>query len=260
VAELRFALALVAMNLKSSFALRGAFWLQAGFMLANNVLYFAFWWIFFDRFEEIRGWRVGDVCALFGIVAAGFGAAVVFAGGMRELSRCVTDGDLDAFLTLPRNPLLHVVASRTNASGWGDMCSGVLFLGISGRVTAETWPLALVAVALSALVFVASGVIVHSLAFWLGRIDAIARQAWDFLVTFSIYPRPLFGGLLKVVLFTLLPAGFIGYLPYELVRDFEWTGLAAAAGGAAAYAALALFVFAAGLRRYESGNRFGVRV
>jgi ABC-2 type transport system permease protein len=109
-------------------------------------------------------------------------------------------------------------------------------------------------------VFAASGVILHSLAFWLGRIDALARSVFDFLVTFSIYPRPLFGGLLKIVLFTLLPAGFIGYLPYELLRDFQWTGLAAACGGAAAYAALALAVFAAGLRRYESGNRFGVRI
>ena len=58
---LRFLGALVAMNLKSSFALRGAFWLQAGFMVANNVLYFTFWWIFFDRFEEIRGWRIADM-------------------------------------------------------------------------------------------------------------------------------------------------------------------------------------------------------
>lgn len=260
MAELRFALALLAMNLKSSFALRGAFWLQAGFMVANNVLYFAFWWIFFDRFEEVRGWQVRDVSALFGIVAMGFGAAVVFAGGMRELSRCVMDGDLDAYLTLPKSPLLHVVGSRTYASGWGDLCSGALFLLVSGRVTAETWPLAIVAVLCSAVVFVASGILIHSLAFWLGRIEAIARQAWDFLITFSIYPRPLFAGFLKILLFTLLPAGFIGYLPYELLRDFEWTGLLAAVGGALFYGALSLFVFGAGLRRYESGNRFGVRI
>jgi ABC-2 type transport system permease protein len=260
MAELRFALALVGMNLKSSFALRGAFWLQAAFMVANNLLYFVFWWVFFDRFEEVRGWRVQDISALFGIVATGFGVAVVFAGGMRELSRCVMDGDLDGFLTLPKNPLLHVVGSRTFASGWGDMVSGVILIGISGKVTLETWPLAVIAVGCSTLVFVASGVIIHSLAFWLGRIEAIARQAWDFLITFSIYPRPLFAGFLKLLLFTVLPAGFIGYLPYELVREFDWTALAAAIGGALFYSVLALFVFAAGLRRYESGNRFGVRI
>jgi ABC-2 type transport system permease protein len=260
VAELRFLLALVATNLKSSFALRAAFWLQAIFMIANNALYFVFWWIFFARFEEVRGWGVKDVSALYGIVAFGFGAAVVFAGGVRELSHRVSSGDLDGYLTLPKIPLLHLVASRTTASGWGDMLSGAIFIVGSGMVTWRSWPLALVAVAASAVTFVATGVILHSLVFWLGRIEMVARQAWDFLITFSIYPRPLFGGIMKVVLFTVIPAGFVGYLPYELLRDFQWSGLVAAVGGAAAYAALAAWVFATGLRRYESGNRFQVRL
>jgi ABC-2 type transport system permease protein len=259
VANLRFARALVAINLKSSFALRGAFWLQASFMVANNVLYFTFWWIFFDRFDEIRGWRVADVAALFGVVATGFGAAVVFAGGIRDLSRHIVEGDLDAFLTQPKSPLLQATASRTYASGWGDMCSGLGFLLFSGLVEWQTLPAALLAVLCSTAVFVASGVILHSLAFWLGRIEAIARQLWEFLVTFSIYPKALFTGVLKFVLFSLIPAGFIGYLPLELIRDFGWSGLLAAVGGAAGYVTLAVVVFGAGLKRYESGNRFGVR-
>jgi ABC-2 type transport system permease protein len=140
------------------------------------------------------------------------------------------------------------------------MASGVMFLAASGLVGWRAWPLAAIAVAVSAVMFVASGVILHSSAFWLGRTQVVARQAWEFLITFSIYPRPLFGGALKVLLFTALPAGFIGYLPYELVREFRWPGLAAAVGGAAVYAALAAWVFAAGLRRYESGNAFLVRL
>ncbi len=255
----RFLLALVSINLKSSFALRGAFWLQAAFMVANNVLFFAFWWIFFDRFQEVRGWRVGDVAALFGLVATGFGLSVVFAGGIRDLSRVVVDGDLDGFLTQPKSPLLHVTASRSFASGWGDIFSGLGFLLLSGRVDLEKLPLVVLGVLCSATVFTASAIVIHSSAFWLGRIEAVARQLWDFLITFSTYPRSLFDGALKLLLFTLLPAGFIGYLPVELLRDFAWSGLAAAVGGAALYAGLAIWVFRAGLRRYESGNRFGVR-
>ncbi len=40
---LRFAAALTAMNLKASFALRGAFWFQVLGMLLNNVFYFSIW-------------------------------------------------------------------------------------------------------------------------------------------------------------------------------------------------------------------------
>lgn len=157
------------------------------------------------------------------------------------------------------HPLLHTVASRTWAAGWGDLGSALLFLAWSGTLHPGSLAATLLAVAVSATVFLASGVLIHSAAFWLGRIDTLARQLFEFLITFSLYPRPLFAGPLKWLLFTVVPAGFIGYLPVELVRSFTWTGLAAAVGGAVLYASLALAVFSRGLRRYESGNRFGVR-
>ena len=256
---LHFAAGLIATNLKASFALRGAFWLEAAAMLLNNVFYFSIWWIFFDRFEEIGGWRIADMAALYGIVAGGYGLAVLFAGGVRDLARQIIEGDLDVLLTQPKSVLLQAVGSRTIASGWGDFSTGALFLWISGLVSWSTLPVALVAMLSSAVVFIASGVVIHSMAFWLGRVENLARQLWEFLITFSIYPSPLFDGALKLVLFTLLPAGFIGYLPVELVRDFSPLGLLSVLGGAALYGALALLVFERGLRRYESGNRFGVR-
>jgi ABC-2 type transport system permease protein len=259
VRTLRFALALTATNMKASFALRGAFWLQALAMLLNNVFFFSIWWIFFHRFEEIRGWRVDDMAALFGVVVGGYGIAVLLFGGVRDLSRLIVEGDLDSLLTQPKSPLLQALTSRSVASGWGELATSLLFLAISGKLTLGTVPLALVAVLVSGAVFTATGVLIHSLAFWLGRIETLARQLWEFTITFSIYPRPLFGGALKLLLFTLIPAGFIGYLPVELLREFRWTGLVGALAGASLYVVLALVVFERGLRRYESGNRFGVR-
>ena len=90
---LRFAAALVATNLRQSLALRGAFWLQATFMVANNLIFFTTWWIFFRRFQDVGGWRLEDLATLFGVVASGFGLCIVFAGGIRELARAIADGD-----------------------------------------------------------------------------------------------------------------------------------------------------------------------
>lgn len=258
-AILNFASALFVTNLRATLALRGAFWFAAVMMLLNNLLYFSIWWIFFDRFDEIRGWRFGDMAALFGVVAAGFGCAVVFAGGVRDLGRYIIDGELDGFLTQPKPPLLHALGSQSRASGWGDIASGLFLIGISGVVRPASAPLVLVAVASSAAVFTATGVILHSSAFWLGRTDSLARQFWEFQIAFSSYPRVIFGGVLKVLLFTVIPAGFIGFLPAELLRDFTWLGLAAVLGGASAYVLLAFAVFGRGLRSYESGNRVGLR-
>ena len=132
-------------------------------------------------------------------------------------------------------------------------------MSFAGYGAPERLPVVLLAIVLSASVFVASGVLVHSAAFWLGRIEAVARQVGEFLITFSVYPPPLFGGGLRVLLFTLIPAGFVSYLPAQLVRDFDVGTLLFAVGGSVVYAGVAWVVFHAGLRQYASGSRFGVR-
>src|SRR6058998_2550208 len=79
-------------------------------------------------------------------------------------------------------------------------------------------PFVVAAIVASALVFVACGIVFFSLAFWLGKVDTVARQLWELLITFSLYPEPLFGGVLRLALFTVLPAGFVGYVPARFVQ------------------------------------------
>jgi ABC-2 type transport system permease protein len=258
--SLRFVLALTRTNLGAAYAQRRAFWLQAIFMLLNNVTFFAFWWILFERFERIGDWRLGHMLVLFGNSASAFGIAVVLCGGLRELSRMINDGDLDAYLTQPQPALVQALGSRTLSSGWGDIVSGLILIAISGEVELVHVPFVIVGILCAAVVFTASGVIFHSLAFWLGRSESLSRQLWEFLVTFSIQPEPLFGGALRLLLYTALPAGLAGYVPAALMREPSIEKLAAAVTGAAAVLALALFVFERGLRRYESGNRIGLRI
>ncbi len=256
---LRFALALVAMNLRSSLALRGAFLQQAAFMLLNNVAFFAIWWLLFERFPEIGGWRLHDVVTLFGVVASGYGASVVFAGGVRDLARSIREGELDSILVQPKPVLLHLVASRTIASGWGDLATGAVMLGLAGALEPDMLGPTALAVASSACVFTASGVLVQSLSFWIAGMETFARQIAEFTLTFSLYPRSLFSGELSFLLYTVVPAGFVGFLPAELVRAPSRALAAAALGASAVWTGLALCVFARGLRRYESGNRIGAR-
>jgi len=257
--NLRFLVALVGTSLKASLALRGAFLVRATFMALNNVIFFAMWWIFFTKFESVRGWTLADMAAIFSLCAAAFGFAVSVGSGIPELSRRVAEGDLDSFLTQPKSVLAQCIASKGEAAGWGDFLSGAVFFVLCGYFTFAVVPLWLLATLCGALVFLATGVIFHSLAFWMGNTSPLSRQLWEFTITFSLYPRTVFGGALKVLLYTALPAGFISFLPVELIRHPNPKTLAMVVGGALLYATLAAVVFAAGLRRYESGNRFGVR-
>ena len=255
---LSFAWALLTTNLKAAAALRGAFVMQVAFMVLNNVTFFVFWWALMRRVPEIRGWRLGDVQVLFGIVAAGFGATVTLAGGVRHLSRFIDDGELDTLLAQPQPVLLHALGLRLQASGFGDLLSGVAFIAWSGQVSWRAAPLVLLAIAASALVILACGIVFQSLAFWIGNVETVARQLWELLITFALYPEPLFGGALRLALFTLLPAGFVGYVPARLARQPTAALAMLVVGVAACYFVLAAAVFARGLKRYASGSRFGV--
>ncbi len=257
---LHFLRGLALMNLRSSLALRGAFWLQAGFMVLNNLAFFATWWLLFERFPQIGGWRIGDLLTLFGVVATGFGGSMVLAGGWRELARGIRDGELDSCLVQPKPVLLHLVGSRTVASGWGDLATGLGMLLVSGALEPAKLPATGVAVLASASVFTANGILVQSLAFWIDGMDALARQISEFTLTFSLYPRPLFSGGISFLLYTVLPAGFVGFVPAELVRAPSLALGAAALGAALFWVGLAGFVFQRGLARYASGNRIGVRL
>jgi ABC-2 type transport system permease protein len=254
---LRFARALLAANLKATLMLRGAFVMQVVFMTLNNLTFFVFWWALMQRVPEIRGWRLEDVQVLFGVVAVGFGLTVTLAGGVRHLGRFIDEGELDTLLTQPRPVLLHALGLRSQAAGLGDVLSGIAFIAWSGQVSWRALPLLAFAIVAGALVILACGIVFFSLAFWLGRVETLARQLWELLITFSLYPEPLFGGMLRLVLFTLLPAGFVGYVPVRLVEGPSLALVLLLTAAAAAYLAIAAFVFDRGLRRYASGSRFG---
>jgi ABC-2 type transport system permease protein len=257
--NLGFARQLVSRQLEASFALRGAFWLSVVLMFVNDLIFFSTWWILMARFGHVGGWRLDDMMCLYGITAAGFGLCVVVAGGINDLSRRIDEGDLDAFLTQPKSVLIQALASRTQPSGWGDISVGLGLFALSGKVQLETVPALLVGVLCGFVTFVACGIVAHSLAFWFGRTQTISRALWEFTLMFSMYPPALFGSGIRFVLFTLLPAGLVSYLPVELLRHPSWGALGAALGGSLAYTAFAVWLFEQGLRRYASGNRFTVR-
>jgi ABC-2 type transport system permease protein len=254
--SLAFTRALVTTNLKAALALRTAFIVQVVFMALNNLTFFVFWWALMEHVETIRGWHLADVQMLFGLVAASFGLTITIAGGVRHLGRFIEDGDLDTLLTRPRSVLVQAVGMRAHPSGVGDLISGLVFMAWSGQMSWRTAPVVLLVIVSSSLIFVACGVVFFSFAFWLGRVETVATQLWELLITFSLYPEPLFGGALRLVLFTVLPAGFVGYMPIRVLHTPSFASLALLVCVAIGYVCLAVWVFERGLGRYASGSRF----
>ena len=255
-ATARFATALVRTSVRSAMAERGAFATRVVLMAVNNAIFFTFWIVLLSRVPRIRGYSLGDVAVLYGIVAVANGIAVFVAGGAQYLARVIHDGELDALIAQPKPTLLYAVGLRSQPSGLGDVASGLIMIALSGRVTLAGAPIVLAAAIGGAVVLVSTAILTHSAAFWLGRTESASRQLYEMTLMFSLYPDSLFTGPMRWVLFTVIPAGFVGYLPAELIRAPAIGAAAAIATGVGVYAVAASWVFARGLRAYSSGSRF----
>ena len=228
----------------------------AAFMVANNLVFFVTWAIYFANFSALRGWRIEDVALLIGMVVWAYGVAVVFAGGIRTMARTIVDGGLDVHLGRPRHPLPALVLGRPVPSGLGDMASALPFWLWLGHRGVGDLPL-LILVASAAAVILASAVaIMQCLVFWWPRAVGFCEHLYEMFVMVTYYPQHAYGFGARALLLTVFPAALIGFLPAEAVRAHSAILIIAVIGAAAVYGGLALLVFNLGLRRYASGNRF----
>ena len=258
--ELKFLLAIWKANLLSAMEYRGAFLSQAFGMMLNDFMYFIIWIIYFDRFQEVRGWQLQDMYLTYGVLASAFGLISLLFGNAFNLSEIINQGRLDYYLSLPRPVLLHAVASRMIASGMGDFSYGFLSYGLSGYFSWDGLLRFMLATVLAATVFAAFLILIQSLAFWLGIMSNLSALALNALLTFGIYPITLFDNYAKLILFTLIPAAFMGAVPAEFIRAFTWQALAQLLIGAVFFLASAIAVFRLGLKRYESGSAIQIEV
>lgn len=258
--ELKFLLNLWRTNLLSIMEYRVAFITQVIGMMLNDFIYFAIWIIFFDRFKEVRGWGIHDMYVTYGILASGVGITELLFGNTFVLSDIINQGRLDYYLSLPRPVLLHTIASRTMAVGMGDLTYGFLSYALSGQFSWDGLLRFIVASILAAVVFTAFMVSVQSLAFWMGRISNFSSFVFNAVITFGIYPITLFDNYAKLILFTVIPAAFIGAVPAAFIVSFSWRNLLELLAGAVLFLFLALTIFRIGLRRYESGSAIQVEV
>ncbi len=234
--------------------------MQVVFMMLNNFVFLGFWWLFFEKFQSVDGWKIEQVFEVYGLVATSFGMVHFLFGGLPGLAFAIEEGKIDQALSQPKPPLLKLLASRVSSSSFGDMVFGV---GLIVGFTEHTWmdiPKILGLAALGASIFLHFSVILQALAFWTGRSSKFSSTIMSSLMTFACYPEELFSGSIRILLFTLIPAGFVAWFPVRLMQNPGLEDLAVYLGICLALGVFAWWFFSRGLRRYESGNQMVVNL
>jgi ABC-2 type transport system permease protein len=228
-------------------------------MFINDVLWVAFWVLYFTRFPVLKGWTLEDVLVLWASLTVSYGLVHGLFANCGRIPAMVVQGQLDYYLALPKDPLLHLLISRMRPTSLGDALFGPLLLIFMVKLTWMKVLIFLVSMLLCAMIWLGLELLTGSLAFFMGNSEVFSDQMMNTVIHFASYPAPIFDNVVKIILFTALPAGFISTLPVELMRAFHWPAFLMLLGGACGFLAAGVLLFRAGLKRYESGNLMMMR-
>lgn len=235
-----------------AWANRGSFWTQVAAMVVNDVAWVAFWVLFFHHVGTLRGWDSDKVLLLLAVLTSSAGLVLGLFANARSLGRVINEGAIDAALALPVPTLPYLLVRRVNATNLGDVLFGFLLFVFAGSPSPSRVAIYVVGVAASAVLLTGFLVATGSIAFFAGRED-IGELSFHGVLLLSSYPVDVFGPIAKVVMYTVVPAAFLGAVPAKLMESFDPLVALVYVGAAAFFALLGWVTFNAGLRRYTSG-------
>lgn len=245
-------------NLQAAMEYRANFLLQVFGMALNNAAFIVFWRVLIDRTGGVGGYSFEDVMFLWALASAAFGLGHVLFGNARSIGKTIIEGGLDVYLLQPKDVFFSLISARSVMSAWGDLLYGyVLFVSVLGWGGLGLFSLF---VATGALLYTATFAMAESLSFFFGNAQGVSGAVFEFLLSFTLYPETIFGPQVRWIIYSLIPAGFIVFVPLAVFTSFDWWLLAAVLAASVVYMVAARLVFKAGLRRYESGNLIGTRM
>jgi ABC-2 type transport system permease protein len=169
------------------------------------------------------------------------------------------NGKLDSYLVQPKNVLLCAISSSTNTSSIGDLIYGYLVVIIFKFSISNLLLFSLLSI-LGAMTMTAFAVIIGSISFWIVRGDMIAENFMNIMIHFSTYPDTIFKEVVRILLYTIVPTGFVIYLPMKIVLHFNLLYFLAVIGFTLLIILFAFFIFYRGLRRYTSSSLMAARL
>ena len=256
----RFLSAAFVVNLKATLEYRVNFVLQFFGMMLNNAAFAAFWAVLIARTGDVGGYGFSDVMLVWAFVSTSFGLAHIVFGNVRQLGRIIMEGGLDVYLLQPKDVWINALASKTIVSAWGDFAYGFIVLAMATGADFERWALFAALAVPGALIFAATFAAAESLAFFMGNSSAVSSALTEFMLSFSLYPEGIYGSGMRWMLYTIVPSGFVAFMPLRAFKALDWRLVPILFLIAAVYVGLSYALFNLGLRRYESGNRMDARV
>nr|BFE55870.1 ABC-2 family transporter protein [Dactylosporangium thailandense] len=256
----RLCLRLLGAHLRSVLEYHGDFWVMMAGTLVMQVVNVAFLAAIFSKVPAVNGWSFWAVVAMFGMVAVAEGVGSLFFEGMWSIAWQINQGDIDSMLVRPYPVVLQASSVQIGPHGLSNIVTGALMLGSALSHVDVEWSagrvlLGLVVLLSAIAVKVAINLATNAASFWMQSPSPLFAMAVHQAGDLARFPLSVYPWALKAALGFALPFAFVSFFPvtYLLGHGHAWVGLLTPL--VAAYClAVAGWIFARGLRRYESAG------
>ena len=209
---------LVGAHMRGQLQYRTSFLLQTGATFVGLFGEFAAILIIFNTFQELGGWRVGEVALLYGLVAISLGLVDMFGSGFEHVSVLVKSGEFDRLLVRPVSPFVQVLASEVQLRRLGRIAQGLVTLILATLWVEIIWTPARLALALgsilgSSVVFLTVWVISAALCFWTVEQSEVQNVFTYGGAELASYPIHIYGRPIQAVFLYIVPLGLTSYYP-----------------------------------------------
>lgn len=238
-------------------SLRASFLANVVGMMVNNVGVTVVWVLFISLFGTVNGWGMADVIGAHGIGGLAYGVAYTFCVGAVMLPYDIRNGNVDSYFLRPLRLLPLQWRSHFDASAVGDMAFGGIMIVIACVLAGSSWTVAAIAFFLcipAAVLMVAMSTLINSYNFWNPQDRQLSDMAYRVFITPSLFPAGAFPDALRAFFTFVVPSLLVAGIPWEVAKSHAPLLIAAVWVAAFVWMGIAVLVFRAGLRRYESGG------
>ncbi|GAB3659684.1 ABC transporter permease [Glycomyces tarimensis] len=249
----------LAAHIRSTMEYPADFWIMAGSGSLWQLLQFAFISVLFANITTVAGWGYHEMLILAGFLGLSGTSTALLWDGIWSTPSMIVDGDLDYRIVRPAPVMVQVASAHIGMQSFGEvtLSSMMLVIGWAGAgLGLELVPLALLLLACACVIQCALLTTMCALGFWVkGRFPVFAFIAVDLQNDVMRFPLAIYPTLVRFAATFVLPFAFASFVPVQILTGrLPAVWLAGPVVAAVAMVAIALAVFRAGLRSYDSAG------
>lgn len=175
-------------------------------------------WALFDRFGQVRGWRLPEIALFYGLISITWALCDTIARGFDNFAQIVKSGEFDRILLRPRSTVLQLLGQELTLRRVGRLVQGGAVLGYAfaaGRIDWTVGRAVLLAGSIACGICVFLGIVVlqAASAFW--TVESL--EVWNSFtyggVTMGQYPLAIYRSWFRALFTYVFPIGCVTYFP-----------------------------------------------